>query len=74
MLGGKRRVSKNTRTWFALSFVDGKSTIGSRASRKADCGVTVLSDCMKSHNMKKMDEMLRYYESKGSEGVRLSDV
>lgn len=32
---------------------------------KAGYGVTVLSDCITSYDKRKIDEMLRYYESKG---------
>ncbi|MGC6770044.1 cysteine hydrolase family protein [Enterococcus sp. LJL51] len=34
--------------------------------RKADYGVTILSDCITSYDRRKIDEMIRYYESKGS--------
>lgn len=34
--------------------------------RKANYGVTVLSDCITSYDKRKLTEMLRYYESKGS--------
>ena len=33
---------------------------------KADYQVTVLSDCITSYDKRKIDEMLQYYESKGS--------
>ena len=33
--------------------------------RVAGYGVTVLSDCITSYDKRKIDEMLRYYESKG---------
>ena len=42
--------------------------------RKADYGVTVLSDCVTSYDKRKIAEMLRYYESKGSKIVRLNDI
>jgi nicotinamidase-related amidase len=42
--------------------------------RKANYGVTVLSDCITSYNTKKIDEMLRYYESKGSQIMSLTDL
>ncbi|MEA5004239.1 MAG: isochorismatase family cysteine hydrolase [Christensenella sp.] len=42
--------------------------------RKADYGVNVLSDCITSYDKRKIDEMLRYYESKGSKIIRLSDL
>ncbi|MBL1224174.1 cysteine hydrolase family protein [Enterococcus sp. BWR-S5] len=42
--------------------------------RKADYGVTVLADCITSYDKRKMDEMLRYYESKGSQIARLEEL
>lgn len=42
--------------------------------RKADYGVTVLSDCITSYDKRKIDEMLSYYESKGSDIIRLDDL
>ncbi|PKL26162.1 MAG: isochorismatase [Spirochaetae bacterium HGW-Spirochaetae-3] len=42
--------------------------------RKAGYGVTVLSDCVTSYDKKKLDEMLRYYESKGSRIINLNDL
>ena len=36
--------------------------------------VTVLSDCITSYDKKKIDEMLRYYESKGSHIIHLNDL
>lgn len=41
---------------------------------KANYGVNVLSDCITSYDKKKIDEMLRYYESKGSKIIRLNDL
>ena len=41
---------------------------------KAEYGVTVLSDCITSYDTRKIDEMLRYYESKGSKVMCLSDM
>ncbi len=40
--------------------------------RKAGYAVTVLSDCVTSYDKRKIDDMLRYYESKGCEVVPLS--
>ena len=34
---------------------------------KAGCSVHVISDCVTSYDLKKIDEMLAYYESKGCE-------
>lgn len=42
--------------------------------RKADYGVTVLSDCITSYDKRKIDEMLRYYESQGSKIMGLHDL
>lgn len=41
---------------------------------KAKYGVHVLSDCITSYDKKKIDEMLRYYESKGSEVISLDHL
>ncbi len=42
--------------------------------RKANYDVNVLSDCITSYDKRKIDEMLRYYESKGSKIIRLNDL
>ena len=42
--------------------------------RKANYGVNVLSDCITSYDKKKIDEMLRYYESTGSKIICLNDL
>ncbi|MBN1525564.1 MAG: cysteine hydrolase [Spirochaetales bacterium] len=42
--------------------------------RKADYGVTVLSDCITSYDKRKIVEMLHYYESKGSNIICLEDL
>ena len=41
---------------------------------KANYGVNVLSDCVTSYDKRKIDEMLRYYESKGSKIMSLNDL
>ncbi len=41
---------------------------------KANYKVNVIADCITSYDKKKLDEMLRYYESKGSTIVRLNDL
>ena len=40
---------------------------------KANYGVTVLSDCITSYDKRKIDEMLRYYKSKGSKIICLNE-
>ncbi len=42
--------------------------------RKANYGVNVLSDCVTSYDKRKIDEMLRYYESKGCNIIRSKDL
>lgn len=42
--------------------------------RKANYGVSVLSDCITSYDKRKIPEMLSYYESKGCGIIRLSDL
>lgn len=41
---------------------------------KAGYGVSVLADCITSYDKRKIDEMLRYYESKGSKIISLDDL
>ncbi len=41
---------------------------------KAGYKVNVLSDCITSYDKRKIDEMLRYYESKGCEIISLNDL
>ena len=42
--------------------------------RKANYGVTVLSDCVTSYDKRKIDEMLHYYESKGCKIIGVEDL
>lgn len=42
--------------------------------RKANYGVSVLSDCITSYDKRKIDEMLQYYESKGCKLISLHDL
>ena len=41
---------------------------------KANHKVNVLSDCITSYDKRKIDEMLRYYESKGCKIISLNDL
>lgn len=41
---------------------------------KESYGVQVLSDCVTSYDKRKIDEMLRYYESKGCKIISTSDL
>lgn len=42
--------------------------------RAANYGVHVLSDCITSYDKRKIDEMLRYYESKGCDIITLESL
>lgn len=42
--------------------------------RKANYNVHVLTDCITSYDKKKIDEMLRYYKSKGCELIRSDEL
>lgn len=42
--------------------------------RKANYRVNVLSDCITSYDKRKIDEMLRYYESKGCKIISLNGL
>ena len=41
---------------------------------KSGYGVTVLTDCITSYDKKKIDEMLKYYESKGCNLITLDNL
>ncbi|MGY3777112.1 cysteine hydrolase family protein [Isobaculum melis] len=41
---------------------------------KANYAVHVLADCVTSYDKRKIDEMLHYYESKGSHIIQLNDL
>ena len=42
--------------------------------RKAEYGVSVLSDCVTSYDKRKITEMLQYYESKGCKIITLNEL
>lgn len=42
--------------------------------RKAGYPVTVLADCITSYDKRKIDEMLRYYESQGCVVGKIADL
>ncbi|MCL2108970.1 MAG: cysteine hydrolase [Oscillospiraceae bacterium] len=64
-------ISKNDIRDFYIAGADAVACVKSTCYnlRKSDYGVTVLSDCITSYDKKKIDEMLRYYASKGCEIV-----
>ena len=69
-------IQQNEITEFYIAGADATACIKSSCynMRKADYDVTVLSDCITSYDKKKIDEMLRYYESKGSRIMSLNDL
>ncbi|NLO84572.1 MAG: cysteine hydrolase [Clostridiales bacterium] len=69
-------ISKNGISDFYIAGADAVACVKSTCYnlRKANYGVNVLSDCITSYDKRKIDEMLRYYESKGSQMIRLNDL
>jgi nicotinamidase-related amidase len=69
-------ISENEIGDFYLAGADAVACVKSTCYnlRKADYRVTILSDCVTSYDKKKLPEMLRYYESKGSTVICLSDL
>ena len=61
-------IGKNEIRDFYLAGADAVACVKSTCfnMRKENYGVTVLSDCVTSYDKSKIEEMLRYYESKGS--------
>ena len=52
----------------------GSARWGTAKDIKANYGVYVLSDCITSYDKRKIDEMLRYYESKGSKIICFKEL
>ena len=69
-------VQENEITEFYITGADATACVKSTCFnlRKADYTVSVLSDCITSYDKRKIDEMLRYYESKGCTLITLSDL
>jgi nicotinamidase-related amidase len=69
-------ISKNEICDFYIAGADAVACVKSTCYnlRKANYGVNVLSDCVTSYDKRKIDEMLRYYESKGSKIICLNDL
>ena len=60
-------INKNEICDFYIAGADAVACVKSTCYnlRKANYRVNVLSDCITSYDKRKIDEMLRYYESKG---------
>ena len=69
-------ISKNEIGDFYLAGADAVACVKSTCYNlcKANYGVHVLSDCITSYDKRKIDEMLRYYESQGSQIISLRDL
>ena len=69
-------ISKNKICDFYLAGADAVACVKSTCYNlcKANYGVNVLSDCITSYDKRKIDEMLRYYESQGCKIISLRDI
>ncbi len=69
-------IQKNGISDFYITGADAIACVKSTCfnMRKENYHVTVLSDCITSYDKSKIDEMLRYYESKGCIVEKLCDV
>jgi nicotinamidase-related amidase len=69
-------ISKNEITDFYITGADAVACVKSTCYnlRKANYGVTVLSDCVTSYDKRKIDEMLSYYESQGCKIISFNDL
>ncbi len=69
-------IKKNELCDFYIAGADAAACVKSTCYnlRKADYGVSVLSDCITSYDKRKIDEMLLYYESKGCNIICLNDL
>jgi nicotinamidase-related amidase len=69
-------INKNKISEFYITGADVVACVKSTAFNlcKENYNVTVLSDCITSYDKRKIDEMLHYYESKGSKIVSLADL
>lgn len=69
-------ISKNKISEFYIAGADATVCIKSTCYNMTKTGyaVHVLSDCITSYDKSKIDEMLRYYESKGCSVEKLSEI
>ena len=69
-------ISKNEISDFYLTGADATICVKSTCYNlcKSNYNVSVLSNCISSWDKKKIDEMLQYYESKGSKIITLNDL
>ncbi|MCK9404765.1 MAG: cysteine hydrolase [Chitinophagaceae bacterium] len=69
-------ISKNEISEFYITGADAVACVKSTCFnlRKENYDVNVISDCITSYDKNKIDEMLLYYESKGSKIINLNDL
>jgi len=69
-------INKNAVDEFYITGADAVACVKSTVFNlnKESYKVNVLSDCVTSYDKRKIDEMLRYYESKGSKIISLNDL
>ncbi len=69
-------IRKNEISEFYIAGADAIACVKSTCFnlRKENYTVNVLSDCITSYDKRKLDEMLRYYESKGCRLITLRDL
>jgi len=69
-------INKNEICDFYITGADAVACVKSTCYNlcKANYSVNILSDCITSYDKRKIDEMLRYYESKGSKIICLNDL
>ena len=69
-------IDRNEISEFYLTGADAVACVKSTCYNlcKANYKVTVLSDCVTSYDKRKIDEMLQYYESKGSTVITLNSL
>lgn len=69
-------IDKNKIEEFYISGADAIACVKSTVfnMNKGSYKVNVLSDCITSYDKRKIDEMLHYYESKGSKIIGLNDL
>ena len=68
-------IEENNITEFVITGADATACVKSTCYNMAKAGyrVHVISDCVTSYDLKKVDEMLDYYEKKGCEVRRLAE-
>lgn len=69
-------ISNNQISDFYITGADAVACVKSTCYnlRKVNYSVNVLSDCITSYDKRKINEMLSYYESKGSKIISLNDL